>query len=264
MSNAGEVSERLRSLYGEDPAQARGVLHAAGVWRSPEGRLRIIRIGPGCPASESDQFVLRIARMRSDAIVTTGQILRAEAALSHVEQDSALLAWRRDRVGLGEPPRSVVLTSGRDLDLQHPLLETAHRPLIVTGQDATGPLRRAARNARASIEVVGRTQPSIRDTLTFLESQGCRTVLVEAGPTTAVPLYDEPLRVDELLLSVHDSETLDDAWVGPRFLDLRQLEPLFEQRSPPVSIQEREGLWTFHRLRRISTSTRTATTNPAG
>lgn len=226
--------------------------------------LRIIRIGPGCPASETDQFVLRIARMRSEAIVTTGRILRAEADLSHVEQDSALLAWRRDRVELSEPPRSVVLTSGRDLDLQHLLLETAHRPLIVTGEDATGPLRRAAQNAGLSIEVVGRTQPSIRDTLTFLESQGCRTILVEAGPTTAAPLYDEPLRVDELLLSVHDSETLDDAWIGPRFLDLRQLEPLFEQRSVPVSIRELDGRWSFHRFTRVSTSTRTATTNPTG
>jgi len=262
LKNAGEISERLRSLYGEDPAEACGVLHAAAVWRSPEGVLRVIRIGPGCPASETDEFVLRSARMRSQALVTTGRILRAEPDVTHIEQDTALLAWRRDQVGRSEPPRSVVLTSGRHLDLHHPLLKTGHRPMIVSDEGAAESLRLAARKAGLAVEVVGRPRPSIRDTLSLLEGQGCQTILVEAGPTTATPLYDEPVRVDELLLSVHDAETLDDVWTGPQFVGLRQLEAIFERRSVPASRRELGGQWTFHRLTRNVGKPRPGAANP--
>jgi len=250
------VVERICRLYGEDPAEATGVLHVAAVWQRPEGELRVIRIGPGCPTSETDTFVLRVARMRAQAILTTGRILRAEPDLNHRESSPALRRWRRERVGLDEPPRTVVLTSGRELDLHHGALQTAHRPVVVTSEAAAGALESAARSEDLDLEVIGRAQPGIRDALGWLRSEGCRTILVEAGPTTATSLYDSPAGVDELLLSVLHAPSVEDRWIGPRFPSLPQLETLLDEWSEPTVVEEPSGRWTFHRLGRPAPSSR--------
>lgn len=248
MKSLEQVEERTRELYGDDLPKASGVLHVAAVWERPDGRLRVIRIGPGCPASETDTFVLRLARMRARAILTTGRILREEPGLSHREADPTFREWRRERAGLGEPPRTVVLTSGREVDLHHRALQTAHHPTIVTRESAAGSLRHAARVAGVAVEIVGRAEPGVRDALAWLRDQQCQPVLIEAGPTTAAALYELPLGVDELLLSVLHAPVMDERWVGPEFPPLTRLESLFEQQSEPVGVNEKNGRWTFRRF----------------
>jgi len=246
MLRSQEVEQWQAKLYGDDPASDRGVLHSVATWQASNTTLRVIKIGSDSPRSENDYFALRAARMRADALVTTGAILREEPDVRHTEADAGLLAWRRERAGLTEPPRSVVLTSGRGLDLNHPLLRSAYRPLIVTG-------KAAARNLSAAnpdCEFNGRENPGIRDTLTLLRELGCRTVLVEAGPTTTRALYDEPVAIDELLLSIYHAPTLAPSLVGPSFVGLDRLRTVFDYHSEPVRIDEASGSWSFSRWRR--------------
>lgn len=250
VTDAEAVSQRLRTLYGRDPAGQVGVLHSIALWIDAAGEAHALRIAPGCPQSDTDAFLLRAARMRAEAIVTTGQILRDEPQLTHGESDRGLRAWRRERVGLQASPRTVILTSGDQIDMKHPALGTEHRPMIITREEAAAPLRNAAHRAGVTLEVIGREATSIRDTLALLRGQGHRTVLVEAGPTTAVSLYDEPLRVDELLLAVYRGAVLAPQWIGPRFLNLNALEGAFRRRTPPTAVGEPSGEWTFQRLLR--------------
>jgi riboflavin biosynthesis pyrimidine reductase len=247
MSRADEVSKRLTRLHGEDPASVRGVLHVAATWRAPDRTLHVIKIGPDSPRSDNDWFVLRTARMRADALLTTGTILRDEPDVRHDERDETLLTWRRNRVGRSGRPRSVVLTSGRGLDLGHPLLRTAHRPLIVTSESGAAALERAALMSEPPVELAARRAPGIRDTLGLLRERGCESILIEAGPTTAQALYDAPVLVDELLLSVFEAPTLADELVGPALLAPDRLETLFAHRSDPVVIDEPSGPWSFSR-----------------
>lgn len=250
MSTADEISQRLSGLYGQDPATARGVVHVAATWRAPDMMLRVIRIGPDSPHSDSDAFALRAARMRADALVTTGKILRDEPDVRHIESDDALCEWRRERVGRTTPPRTVVLTSGITLDLGHPLLRTAHEPMVVTGMAGARKLERAALANEPRVTVVGRSAPGIRDTLALLRERGCETILVEAGPTTTGALYDEPVMVDELLLSVYEAPSIANQLVGPAFVSSARLETVFTRRSDPVQIEEPSGRWSFSRWER--------------
>lgn len=247
MSMADEVSRRLTGLYGEDPATARGVLHVTATWRAPDMTLRVIRVGPESPRSDSDGFALRAARMRADALLTTGKILRDEPDVRHLERDEALLAWRRERVGRRAQPRTIVLTSGREFDLGHPLLRTAHEPLIVTGEDGAAALERAALASAPRVSVVVRSAPGIRDTVALLRERGYESILIEAGPTTAAALYDEPVLVDELLLSVYQAPSIAEELVGPVFVSPTRLATLFARRSDPVRIDEPSGSWSFSR-----------------
>ena len=248
--DAAAVSSRLRRLYGEDPATARGVLHVVSAWPARDGALRVIRIGAGSPTSETDGFVLRAMRMRADAIVTTGKILRDEPAVEHAESDPTLLAWRRQCVGKHEPPRSVVLTSGRELDLAHPLLRSAHAPLVVTSVAAQPQLRARARAAERSVEVIGRAAPGLRDTIAVLQELGCKTISIEAGPTTAGALYQSPPLVDELLLSICEADDVDVALAGPALPSSERLQAVFRHASQAVRTEEPSGVWAFSRMRR--------------
>ena len=140
----------------------------------------------------------------------------------------------------------MVLTSGQEVDLRHSALQTAHHPTILTREAAAQSLRRDAQGA--GVEVVGRTKPGVRDALLWLREEGCEPVLIEAGPTTAAALYESPLGVDELLLSVLHAPVVDPRWVGPEFPSLVRLESLFEQQSEPVGVNEKSGRWTFRRF----------------
>jgi hypothetical protein len=120
---------------------------------SERATLETIAIGPHSPKSATDFFLLNLARARADAIVTTGKILRDEPAVEHRLQGAdgepaALAAWRRERLGKREPPCSVVLTTGREIDLFHPLFRSAPRVIILTGESAAGALRERAASCR--------------------------------------------------------------------------------------------------------------------
>ncbi len=257
MYEAGQCSARLTALYGEDPAAARGVLHVMSCWSAPDGTLRAIRIAPGSPQSGTDRFVLSAARARADAIVTTGKTLRDEPAVEHgpIVRDAALrralAAWRSECAGRVVPARSVVLSSGRDLDLAHPILAGASGALISTGEEAAAALRERAAQAEKNLEVIGRARPGLRDTVSFLRRErGFETVLVEAGPSTALELYRAPVGVDELLLSIYEESRLEEPLIGPAFLPLARLGDLFARQCTPHRTLEESGRWSFRRLRR--------------
>ncbi len=99
MSKAAEVSNRLRQLYGEDPARARGVLHAVASWHAPDATLRVIRIRPDSPGHaagiEAGDFLLGI----EISIMGSGfEELKTEKyeSLDRISESFAELARDRD------------------------------------------------------------------------------------------------------------------------------------------------------------------------
>lgn len=230
--SAAEVDARVRALYGEALGAMEGVLHVVAVAGSAH---RVMRIGPWSPKSEVDFFVLELARARVEAIVITGAILRDEPDLRY-GLSPALAAWRREVLGLSRPPWLLVLSRG-EVPLEHPALVPGPvRPLVVTSEEAARELR-----GRGSIEVVGLGSPSARAALALLAERGCGSVSVEAGPKTATGLYDSPMAIDELALSVYEGE-LDGRARGGRFLD----EGALSERMVRVS-GVRDGEWRFER-----------------
>lgn len=263
LATAADVSAAGERIYGcrLETVDADGrlrVLHPTAVWRRGDGALVTLEINDATPPSAHDFFVLNLCRARADAIVTTGKILRQERELRHDLQGSgrvpeALAAWRRESLGKGSPPYSLVLTSGRGLDLGHPLFHGATRPLVFTSRD--GRERIGGEAARAGVEVAGVDEPGLRSAIAFArERLGAATVSIEAGPSTSAALYEPPaVAVDELLLSVYESAELDERARGKPFLDPRRIEALFERPRPFYRATAASGPWSFSRyLRRRS------------
>lgn len=195
-------------LYGEDLGPVHGVLHVVAIDRAR----RVIRIGPTSPKSEIDTQVLALSRARAGAILVSGAVLRAEPELVY-ELPPAFLEYRR-AIGLHAPPWLAVLTNG-DLPLDHPALTGWARPIVVTNDDA------AARIAAHGIAVMALPEPSARAAIAQLLEDDAG-VSIEAGPRTALPLYDDPIAIDELMLSTYLGE-VDPSLDAGRFLTDEEL-----------------------------------------
>jgi len=214
-------ARRIQEIYGSRLLEPAGVLHAMSVWRDPEGRLFILRVGPETPPSATDAFVLGLTRARVDAIVTTGQILRDEPGLTTELGDPGLVAWRRERLGKSESPLVVVLTRDESLDRSHPLF--------------------------AAGEVCVR-HSGLREVLAWLRAErGIDSVAVEAGWSTTRSAYGTPPVIDELLLSICDSPELPPASRGVEVLSREALARSFARRSEYHSNEE-SGNWRFLRF----------------
>jgi riboflavin biosynthesis pyrimidine reductase len=250
-----DVDAAARALYGAALGAMRGVLHVVAVARedTSEGPsqgegLRVIRVGPHAPASATDFFALNLARARVEGIVVSGSVLRDEPELRYALSGpaaDALAAWRRG-LGLRRPPWLLVLTRGADPGAlaDHPAWESWARPLVLTGEDAAPGLRRAL---PSRVEVVGHPAPSPRAALAHLrDARGCRGISVEAGPRVAVPLYDPPRAIDELMLSVFEGP-LPAAARGGAFLPEPAIAARLRRASAPTSVEEPSGRWTFSR-----------------
>jgi riboflavin biosynthesis pyrimidine reductase len=119
--------------------------------------------------------------------------------------------------------------------------------VVLTGRGAAPALRRALPER---VEVVADPSPSPRAALAHLrEARGCAGISVEAGPRVATRLYDAPLAVDELLLSVFTGPLPAPAR-GGAFLDEAALEARLERAAPPVEVREESGAWRFSRWTR--------------
>lgn len=218
---SARIERRLEALYGTvDWAAAGGLLHVAAV----EGaRRRVIAIGPHSPPSATDRFVLGAARARSDALVTSGAVLRAEPRLVHrlaetVAEESGLRAWRQHRLGRSRPPQLIVLTREGEIPVDHPALQLAPGGFVWTS--AAGRARLGGRVGALDViagippRAGGRKGPgsglrSGRDAAVgeaggleealehALAQPGVETVLVEAGPSLAGSLYPDPEREPE-------------------------------------------------------------------
>jgi len=231
-------------------AEARaGVAHPTAVWRRPNGRHVTIKIAEGAPASRHDRFVLNASRARADAIVTTGKNLREEPTLTSglagpAEDTEPLADWRRTILGKRDPAMVVVLSSGRELDLAHPIF-AGGRTMIFTGPAGGERLHRAA--LECGVETVTHPDPSIHRVVEFLLTEvEARLVSIEAGPSTSMRLYRPVVKIDELLLSVFEGPDLPEAVRGAEFLAAGEVRDLFTP-SPPYRVEEPSGPWSFQR-----------------
>lgn len=257
-TTAADVDAVVERLYGTvDLASAEGVLHVTALWDPPGGRgpLVTLRINEHTPRSDHDFFVLNLARARADAIVCTGKMLRMEPDTRYDLQGpgtaaTALARWRRERACRTEPPLLVVLTSGHGLDPGHVALRGQPRPVIFTSSEAAGGVRE--RVGDGGIEVAASDDPSVRAAVRWLRREhGARTVSIEAGPTTAVELYADPVRIDELMLSRYREPELDERVRGPVLLSIDELEARVGAGTAPVDVREASGRWTFSLFGRL-------------
>ena len=248
-----DVTVLGRELLGDDPARAGRVLHVASVWRDAAEVARVLRIGPRAPRSRHDAFLLALARARAEAIVSTGRILREEPALTHglrgpPELREALAAWRRERLVLPHDPWLLVLSSGRELDPMHPAFHAAVRPLLFVPSAAAAGLRE--RFADTDVRLVSVPRPNVRLALDHLRRLGAKRVTIEAGPSTARELYDEPARVEELWLATFAGAAPPAEAIGEPFVPDARLAAVLPDASAPSERDEPSGPWRFERLRR--------------
>jgi riboflavin biosynthesis pyrimidine reductase len=249
-----DVTTLGRALLGEDPALTERVLHVVSVWRGDDGPPRVLRIGPKTPKSQHDRFLLALSRARAEAIVTTGRILREEPALTHgpigpAPLRAALTAWRRERLGLMEPPWLVVLSSGRDLDPTHPAFHGPTRALLFVPDGAAAGLR--ARFVDTAAHVASVASPSIRLALDHLRGLGANRITIEAGPTSTRALYDPPAAVDELWRATYLGRRPDPAVIGEPFAEDERCEAALPYGSEPARCEEPSGAWSFERRSRL-------------
>lgn len=257
VSHGHEVAAAAARLYGEESSaegiRLRGVVHVTAVWEAGEGALTTLAIGDATPRCHHDFFALNWVRASADAIITTGKILRSEPHLQHrlagpEDHAQALMDYRLHVLGKEKPPVTLVLTSGRDLDLEHGVFHAWTRPLIYTSQDGEWLLE--SRAADFGVEVVGAAQPTIQGAIELLRREfGAATIALEAGPSVSRQLYD-PLAIDHLLLSTLQAPRLDARAEGAAFLDEARLHTLLGEPRRGAPVQSEDGLWTFRHFRR--------------
>ena len=253
ISTALDVARHVQEIYGDDLTST-GVLHVTAVWNGGRGAYVTLDITPDTPKSQHDLFALGLARARADAIVTTGRILRREPDLSHRLPGSstfsrALAEWRQGVLGKTTPPITLILTSGRDLDFEHPIFRGPTRPVIFTHPEGHWQLE--SRAADHGVEVVGVPSPSIQGAVEFLRREfGAATLSIEAGPSTSRQLYEPDLLVDELLLSVFEAPRIPGSVEGGFFLPRPDLFRLFSHVSDPFGVVTADGSWNLQRFLR--------------
>lgn len=251
LTDAASVDRAARALFGGSLDARPAVSQSFVAWRSAEGEpLTTILINEHSPTSDLDFLALHISRARADAIVITGKILRDEPTLSFdLRADprwgDALLNWRERRWGLFDPPLLLILTGRGEIDFNHPVFHGWARPLIFTNDRAA-----ARKLAAAPCPVVADEAPDIRRAIRHLQvARGCECVSIEAGPSTARALYERPIAVKELLLSVYLEPSLDERAQGAPLITLSEVRGIF--RTETCTVHREQGRhWSFHRLQR--------------
>ena len=100
------------------------------------------------------------------------------------------------------------------------------------------------------VEVVGRDQGGLRAALDYLrDERGARRITLEAGPSTAVTAYQEPCRIDELLLSIFDAPALAPGFAAGELPSRARLERTLGPPRASCSVVEPSGRWTFEHYR---------------
>lgn len=233
-TTAADIDALAREMFGQ-VLPFSGVSHVTATWANPEGELWVMAITEHTPKSEHDFFMLNLARARADAIVVTGKVLREEPTLRYTLQGAgaspeALAQWRVECAKRTEPPMLIVLTSGRGLDPKHPALSGEWaRPVIFTSKSAVLP--------HVDAEIVRVDQPGARAAVTWAKKRA-DTISIEAGPSTALSLYDD--MVDELLLGVYEAPELPE---GIAVGKLRNASDSFGEQTGSYEL----GAWTFSR-----------------
>lgn len=250
------IQEVASQIYRSDVGAHEGLVHVTAVWREELGGYRTLNLTPDTPRSEYDRFVLSLSRARADAILTTGKILRSEPGLSHEflgppNLRHAFAEWRTVALAKEGPPLTVILTSGHSVDRDHPIFQGPTRAMIFTSTEGRSRLESWA--TASQVEVVGVDHASMHAAVAFLlGDRGVRTLSIEAGPSTTLPLYRQTSTpsIDELLLSVYLGNRVAAGVRGAPFLDPATLNRTFPFRSDPHLVSEPSGQWQFQRFAR--------------
>jgi riboflavin biosynthesis pyrimidine reductase len=251
LSDAASVDKAARALFGSSLDTRPSVSHSFAAWRAaPDEPLTTIKINEHGPKSELDWLALHISRARADGIIITGKILRDEPNLTfslHADRrwGDALGSWRVRHWGLCEPPWILILTGRGEIDFAHPVFHGWGRPLIFTTD-------RAAKRklAAAPCPVVSDESPDIRRAIRHLQVvRDCECVSIESGPSTARELYERPMAVKELLLSVYLEPSLDPRAQGEPLVDLSTVRGIFRTETSATH-RDADQHWSFYRLRR--------------
>jgi riboflavin biosynthesis pyrimidine reductase len=244
------LKARARAIYGELASTPSGVIHIASAVRRTSGRLHVIKIQTGAPQSSTDSFVLNFWRAHYDAILTTGQILRAEPTLSYA-RPVGLTRYREQVLGKSGNVRCAILTRGLQLSAEHPVFRDASgiELLVLTPPQNVLELRKALGD-RA--EVVGLPQLDARAALDFLQRTGSTTIGVEAGPSVAGTLYGGDSRVDHLMLSISEAQLPDDGVGGALPADAELFARL--RLVSEAARAEESGPWRFQHWQRVESA----------
>lgn len=251
LTDVASVDRAARALFGSPFDTRPAVSHSFAAWRpAPDEPLTTIKINEHAPKSELDWLALHLARARADAIIITGKILRDEPRLSYTLRadprwGGALEAWRERRWGLCDPPWLLILTGRGEIDFHHPVFHGWCRPLIYTTDSA------ATRKLAASpVPVVSDAAPDIRSAIRHLQlTRDCECISIETGPSTARALYERPIAIKELLLSVYWESTLDTRARGEPLVTLADVRSVFHNETSATHT-DAGNHWTFYRMRR--------------
>lgn len=246
--DAEDVEDAILTLFGETP-MGTGIIHPTAVWQGPMDCLVTLATGESMPRCGHDAFVLGLARARADVIITTGRVLRHEPTLDHrlpgEVLGEALLDWRLRRLGKERPPATVILSSGRELDLDHPVFRHWTRPMVYTSREGQWILE--SRAADHGVEVIAADQPSIQGAVEAVRRElGAATIDLEAGPGVASELYNSGA-VDELLLSTYEAPRLDAQAEGPLFLAASEVSSYFGDPVGETQVEAANGPWRLRR-----------------
>jgi riboflavin biosynthesis pyrimidine reductase len=251
------VRAQAYAIYGELSPTPTGVIHTASAVRSTPGQLHVIKIQDAAPKSSTDWFVLNFWRIHCDAILTTGQILRAEPTLSYAQKEPlglALTYYREEVLGKSGVTRCAILTRGSQLSPEHPVFRDSNLQLLVLAPPEQVAQLQKVLEDRA--EVVGIEALDARAALDFLKRTGSQTIGVEAGPSVAGTLYggQRGTTVEHLMLSICEAP------VEPRSVGgaLPPDEELFAglRLVSEVTRSEESGEWRFQHWQRAESSRR--------
>lgn len=242
--DADGVDRLLTALVGESLFGFRGVLHLTAVWSPPSRPSEpiVMKINPSTPRSELDFFMLNAARAWADAVFTTGRILREEPGLNFElagRGKRALGLWRArsagDRGQRSDYPALLILTSGRGLDLDQCVFDACRRGEqvvhFVTGTDTEQDLRDRVEGLALPIQVHALEPVGARSLIEWARQRGYEHLAVEAGPSSALSLYDPPVLIDRLWLSRYRAPSLPEAVRGGAFLELSGTSTSLEARG---------------------------------
>ena len=237
----GDLPETLRSLYDGDLGFAGPTVYANfvetldGVVAMPEveGSNALVADGSG-----DDRALMGILRAFADVVlVGTGTLLASPKGRWRPEgvypAGREAFAELRAAHGKTERPAVAVVTSGRSLDVTHPVL--ADGAVVLTTVEGA---ERLAGSVPDLVAVSDGDSVDLRVALDVLRARGHQHVLSEAGPTTFGELLAQGL-VDELFLTlspvlagrlqarrrlalVEGVELLPGTHVAPRLVSLRR------------------------------------------
>jgi hypothetical protein len=121
--------------------------------------------------------------------------------------------------------------------------------MVFTSVDGGELVRESA--GRRGIEVVSRPEPSLRDAIAYLrESRRAENIVIESGLATSRSLYETPVLLNELMLSIYSGSRLPSSVKGKHFSSVPQLGLIFPLAGSTYQSDEESGRWIFRRFTR--------------